>query len=263
MPLSLLMTLLSAVRPPQPPSLPPAGAVALARPHDSLAGPRSMVAWTYTWAEGFIGSGGDVAPPVITTLKEALAHCDALARCRGITYAGTNATSGKLNVYFKMGSDVAHASGWSSWVKTAVVTPPVAKLTVGGSSNLELLLRQDYYTVQNLSRVGEAWSFTRPLDGTSVLPVSRRPRGRPGHPCGSSALPPATRPRRARCLRRSAPTSATSPFACGRAAVCRARLMTSARPSGPSSPQSISARQQNRCPSPAWLLGRTYSLHRT
>ena len=31
---------------------------------------------------------------------------------------------------------------------------------------------QDFYTVQNLSRVGEAWSFTRPLDDGSVLPMA-------------------------------------------------------------------------------------------
>ena len=86
---------------------------------------------------------------------------------------GPKESTGKLNVYFKMNAGVAHSEGWSSWVKTANVTPPVAKISVGGTSRLELLLRQDFYTVQNLSRVGESWSFSRPLDSGSVLPVRR------------------------------------------------------------------------------------------
>ena len=51
------------------------------------------------------------------------------------------------------------------------MTPPTKTLAVGGSSNLQLLLRADYFSVQNLSRAGENWSFTRPLDGGSTLPL--------------------------------------------------------------------------------------------
>ena len=114
-----------------------------------------------------LGAGDDVQPPAIATLREALARCDALARCRGITYEGTNSTTNATRVYFKTSSGVAHGEGWSTWVKVANVTPPARTIAVGGSSRLELRLRQDFYTVQNLSRVGDLWSFTRPLDTAS------------------------------------------------------------------------------------------------
>ena len=104
------------------------------------------------------------------TLSEALSICDGHARCRGITYSGSNTTKAKQHVYFKMDAGVAHSHGWSSWLKQAPVTPPALTVSVGGTSRLELRLRQDFFTVQNLSRSGEKWSFTRPLDDSSTLP---------------------------------------------------------------------------------------------
>ena len=85
-------------------------------------------------------------------------------------YMGTNTTLGKVKIYFKSNNGVGGSSAWSSWVKVAPVTPPAASLPVGGTSRLKLLLRQDFYTVQNLSRVGAHFSFTRPLDDGSTLP---------------------------------------------------------------------------------------------
>ena len=67
------------------------------------------------------------------------------------------------------------------------MTPPALTVAVGGTSRLQLLLRQDYYTVQNLTRVGDDWSFTRPLDSGSTLPLCAHLgdltiRLRPSHP---------------------------------------------------------------------------------
>ena len=127
--------------------------------------------YDYEWQEGFIGAGSDVLPPANTTVKEALARCDADARCRGITYRGDqNAT--KADVYWKMSDGVSKTAGWSAWVKKAKggVTPPALIVSVGGTSRLELRLRESFYTVQNLSRSGDQWSFSRPLDDASVLP---------------------------------------------------------------------------------------------
>ena len=131
----------------------------------------SLLKYEYEWQAGFIGAGGDVEPPAHATVDEALARCDALVRCRGITYEGNKSTSTAQRIYFKIGDGVEHASGWSAWVKRAGVTPPALTVAVGGASRLELRLRQDFYTVQNLSRAGDAWSFTRPLDDASTLPM--------------------------------------------------------------------------------------------
>ena len=108
---------------------------------------------TWVWQNGFIGSGNDVSPPLTLSVKSALSKCDALPRCRAITFAGDNSTA-TPKVYFKAVPSVGGSTGWSSWVKRAIVTPPAATLPVGGTSNLTLLLRQTYFTVQNLSRVG-------------------------------------------------------------------------------------------------------------
>ena len=158
-------------RPPQPPSLPPSGAARLPKATGLLHSP--LIQYEYKWSEGFIGSGDDAEPPKMTTVENALKHCDEMPSCRSITYAGSKDTPDEMKIYFKMNDDVAlGAKGWSTWVKTANMTPPVATIPVGGSSNLELLLRETFYTVQNLTRVGELWSFTRPLDDASVLPMS-------------------------------------------------------------------------------------------
>ena len=160
-----------------PPSLPSAPAhlgspLAMrgtpAAPEAAIA---SLLKYEYKWSAGFIGAGGDVEPPANATVEEALARCDALVRCRGITYAGNKSTSTAQRIYFKIGDGVETAAGWSAWVKLAGVTPPALTVAVGGTSRLELRLRQDFYTVQNLSRAGDVWSFTRPLDGASTLPM--------------------------------------------------------------------------------------------
>ena len=160
-----------------PPSLPSAPAhlgspLAMrgtpAAPEAAIA---SLLKYEYKWSAGFIGAGGDVEPPANATVEEALARCDALVRCRGITYAGNKSTSTAQRIYFKIGDGVETAAGWSAWVKLAGDTPPALTVAVGGTSRLELRLRQDFYTVQNLSRAGDVWSFTRPLDGASTLPM--------------------------------------------------------------------------------------------
>ena len=156
---------------PRPPSLPPDLATPVPRRVRATPAPRPRVDYKYEWAEGFLGAGGDVLAPESLTVKDALAQCSTLPSCRGITYHGSNTTTGTEKIYFKNEDGVEKSAGWSTWLKRAPVTPPVAKVDVGGSSNLTLLLRQDFYTVQNLSRTGEAWSFTRPLDDASVLPM--------------------------------------------------------------------------------------------
>ena len=154
------------VLPPQPPSLPPSGADAFSMPPGDVE-----LRYDYEWQAGFIGAGSDVLPPANTTVKDALARCDVDARCRGVTFKGEK-NSTKAQVYWKMSDGVSKAAGWSAWVKRAKggVTPPALTVAVGGTSRLELRLRQDYYTVQNLSRSGDKWSFSRPLDDASVLP---------------------------------------------------------------------------------------------
>ena len=110
---------------PQPPSLPPlSAAIDLASLIAALdaEGAKAVAAglavngsteltYTYVWQEGFIGSGGDVLPPVQVTVAEALSICDRHARCRGITYSGSNATKAKQHIYFKMDAGIAHSAG--------------------------------------------------------------------------------------------------------------------------------------------------------
>ena len=163
----------TAHHPPPPPPFSSTAATPLTSrppPHLSEAASISLLKYEYKWQQGFIGAGGDVEPPALATVDEALARCDVLARCRGITYEGNKSTSEPQHIYFKMSSGVAKATGWSAWLKTAAVTPPAVTVAVGGSSKLELRLREDFYSVQNLSRSGDLWSFTRPLDSASTLP---------------------------------------------------------------------------------------------
>ena len=155
-------------RPLSPPSAPPSSVQTHLQPLRLTPN----IEYHYEWKPGFIGAGGDVALPANTTVKEALARCSALARCRGITYDGSNTTTAPVRAYFKLSADAGGGakSNWSTWAKVANVTPPAATLPVGGTSRLELLLRQGFFSVQNLSRVGETWSFTRPLDAKTTLP---------------------------------------------------------------------------------------------
>ena len=147
-----------AWRPVQPPSMPELVGNVITPPKPQRS-TRSQAALTYSfvWSEGFIGSGSDVMPPEQLPLQDAIAKCDAEARCRAITYEGSKApnASETLNIYFKSVDGVQSSQGWSTWVKTGEVQPPAATIDVGGSSRLQLLLRQDFYSVQNLSRAGE------------------------------------------------------------------------------------------------------------
>jgi hypothetical protein len=169
----ILVAVLGLYRPPQPPSSPSSSAkLTQATPSGwEAAKPAPHLDYKYVWHQGFIGAGGDVEPPANSTVDQALKHCDALARCRGITYSGGKNASGELKIYFKMSDGVSGTAGWSAWIKRAQVTPPAVTLAVGGSSRLELRLRQDYFTIQNLSRAGDLWSFSRPLDDSSALPM--------------------------------------------------------------------------------------------
>ena len=47
-----------------------------------------LIQYEYKWSEGFIGSGDDAEPPKMTTVENALKHCDEMPTCRSITYAG-------------------------------------------------------------------------------------------------------------------------------------------------------------------------------
>ena len=128
-----------AYRAPQPPSLPP---IVLPRSPVLSHGAAPQLQYKYVWQPGFIGAGSDVEPPALMTVSDALSECDADARCRGITYEGSNTTKDKKHIYFKMDDGVEKATGWSAWVKHAPVTPPALTVAVGGSSRLELRLRE-------------------------------------------------------------------------------------------------------------------------
>ena len=165
----LVLSSLGAWRQAQPPSLPPAGVTQAEPP--TIGNASATLKYDFEWQQGFIGSGGDVRPPQNTTLSAALAECDAEPRCRGITYAGAKNSTTTEKIYFKMSDGVSSTAGWSAWLKRAEVTPPALTVSVGGTSRLELRLREGFYSVQNLSRSGDKWSFSRPLDETSSLPL--------------------------------------------------------------------------------------------
>ena len=64
----------------------------------------------------------------------------------------TLAPHSQVKAYFKNVAGVDKSGGWSSFIKQAPVTPPAQVIPVGGSSNLQMELRQDFYTIQNLTR---------------------------------------------------------------------------------------------------------------
>ena len=55
--------------------------------------------YTYTYHPGFVDTGHDVIAPANMTRAAAEARCTQLARCRAITYNGTNTTSNTVKVY--------------------------------------------------------------------------------------------------------------------------------------------------------------------
>ena len=140
--------------------------------------------WTYTYAPGAIGAGDDVIPPQNMTKTDAESRCSAMPRCQGITFHGSNTTTAVQRVYFKSSTGKSSDPSWSTYLKTGTVTPPTASLAVGGSSGLVVELRDTYFTVQSLNNtaVGQppagfgvkpsSYSFTRPLDQGSCLPLS-------------------------------------------------------------------------------------------
>ena len=85
---------------PRPPSLPP-DLLPASHLGGALRRTPSTSNYTYAWSEGFIGSGGDVQPPQVMSLTAALALCNELPACRGITYKGDNDTTSAVNCYFK------------------------------------------------------------------------------------------------------------------------------------------------------------------
>ena len=140
--------------------------------------------WAYKYKPGAIGAGNDVVPPEMLLPKAALTKCDGLPRCRGITFHGLNSTTTEQKVYFKSSTRGSNDPSWTTYLKEGIVTPPVTTIEVGGSSNLVVELRKDFFTVQSLNdtTVGQppagfgvkpsAFSFTRPLDQGSSLPLS-------------------------------------------------------------------------------------------
>lgn len=177
----LVLLCAGAYRGPDPPSLPSPGALRVSSgagldgvppgaPRTSVHAP--LVKYRYEWQPGFIGAGNDVLPPSLMTVPAALTACDAEVRCRAVTHEGGNDTSGMVKAYLKSVGDASGSPGWSAWIKIADVNPPAVDLAVGGTSRLRLRLRQDFFTAQNLSRVNETWSFTRPLSEGSALPMA-------------------------------------------------------------------------------------------
>ena len=67
----------------------------------------------WVWMSGFIGAGNDVAPPATMSLQLALDRCDALPRCRAITFEGDNSTK-RPKAYFKAVALVGGSPGWCS-----------------------------------------------------------------------------------------------------------------------------------------------------
>lgn len=142
--------------------------------------------WTYTYSPDAIGAGNDVIPPQNMTWAAAEVKCSSLPRCQGITSHASNTTapSSIQKVYFKSAVSHTNDASWSTYLKTGIVTPPVSSLAVGGDSGLVLELRADYFTVQGLNNTApdvppagfgvkpSTYSFTRPLDQGSVLPLS-------------------------------------------------------------------------------------------
>ena len=54
----------------------------------------AAAAHTYTAKVGYLGAGGDVHPPMATTLAHAEALCSSLANCSAFTFEG--AASGQI-----------------------------------------------------------------------------------------------------------------------------------------------------------------------
>jgi hypothetical protein len=131
-----------------------------------------LIKYRYEWQQGFIGAGDDVLTPRMMTISAALIACDAEVRCRAVTHEGGNGTSGMVQAYFKSVGGASGSANWSTWIKVADVGPPAVDMAVGGTSRLRLRLRSDFFTAQNLSRVNETWSFTRPVDQASALPMA-------------------------------------------------------------------------------------------
>ncbi|KAL3907315.1 MAG: hypothetical protein SGPRY_010212 [Prymnesium sp.] len=104
-------------------------------------------------------------------VEAALSLCDTLPACRAITHEETKTTSGEVRCYFKNNAHINNAPGWSSWLKKAAEPPPVLNMSVGGTTNLRIALRAGSYTVAQLSRQNANWSFTRPLNDASSLPM--------------------------------------------------------------------------------------------
>lgn len=153
-----------------------------------------LIKYRYEWQQGFIGAGDDVSTPRRMTISAALTACDAEVRCRAVTHEGGNGTSGLVKAYLKSVGGASGSVGWSTWIKIADVGPPAVDLAVGGTSRLRLRLRTDFFTAQNLSRVNETWSFTRPLDTRSALPMAAHLgdvtlRLRPAARAGAAGLP--------------------------------------------------------------------------
>lgn len=139
------------------------------------AAPRSALAsFNYSYSEGFLAAGGDIATVNATSVKDALAACSAIVECRGLTYSGgPNGTiTQRTKVFLKKGTGRSGGAPWASWVKIAPVGPPAMLINAPG---LNVALRSDTFTVQWLNVSGtssaENYSFVPPLDSGSALPL--------------------------------------------------------------------------------------------
>ena len=100
----------------------------------------------YSWQQGSLAPGGDIAPAAEHTLSTAEALCTTLPLCSGFTYVGSNSSKGARLTHFKSGGwPNASDASWSTWAKFGIQTLP-ALTTVVGRSNLTLSLRQSAFT---------------------------------------------------------------------------------------------------------------------
>lgn len=84
----------------------------------ALAAPPSD---SYTYAAGFLAAGDDLGGGPYT-YADALAHCDALIECMGITFAGDDPKpASPVNVYFKSAVHFEAAPGWQTWEKVSAL----------------------------------------------------------------------------------------------------------------------------------------------
>eukprot|EP01047_Picozoa_sp_COSAG01_P090949 COSAG01_NODE_22668_length_846_cov_1.042838_1_plen_206_part_01 len=157
---------LAALLPKTPPSPSPDVWMLPSQRDSSLAG--EPAAFAYVYRKGFLAAGGDIATVNVSSAEEAQAACTAIIECRGVTYSGgpngTIAGGTKAKAFLKKSAHSTGGAPWSSWVKSAPVSPPAQVINAEGVS---LALRRESFTVQWLNVSGGVsspnYSFVPPL----------------------------------------------------------------------------------------------------